>query len=349
MTAPRRCVVLVGGHGTRMRPLTTTRPKHLLPVGGTPLLDLIVGRLVDLGVEEVALAVSVHADLVARHVEQRHGPFAGDVRCVLSPEPEPLGTGGAIITAAHQLDVSEDDPLLVVNGDLLTGHDVGAQAALLGAGAEVALHVRPVDDPSPFGTVLIEDDRVVGFSEKVPGPPGTLVNAGTYVLRAGLALQHPPGRPSSWERDLLPGIISSGVPVAAHRESAWFADVGSPAALVDASRAAVLGAARSALPRDFDPAGAVARDVQIDPTAEVTDGASVGASGRVAAGAQVGGSVLLDRVVIEEGAVVSRSVIGEGAVIRAGAVVEGSAVADGAVVENGRRLGPGSIVEAVPA
>lgn len=349
MTTPRRCVVLVGGHGTRMRPLTLTRPKHLLPVGGVPLLDLIVGRLVDLGVEEVALAVSVHADLIAQHIGRRQGPFAGGIRCVLSPEPEPLGTGGAIVTAAHQLDLAEDDPLLVVNGDLLTGHDVGAQAGLLGTGSEVALHVRPVDDPSPFGTVVVDGDRVVGFAEKVPGPPGTLVNAGTYVLRAGLALQQAPGHPSSWERDLLPEIISRGVPVSAHREAAWFADVGSPAALVDASRAAVLGEARAALPLDFDPARAVAADALVDAAADVRDGTSIGAAGRVAAGARVEGSVLLDKVVIGEGAVVSRSVIGEGAVIRAGAVVDGSALADGAVVECGRHLGPGSVVEAVPA
>lgn len=347
MSAPRRCIVLVGGYGSRMRPLTDTRPKHLLPVAGVPLLDLVVGRLVEHGVREIALAVAVHAELIAGHVARRPGQLARDgVRTVLSTETRPLGTGGAIVTAAHLLEPAPEEAILVVNGDLLTAHDVEAQAALLDHGADVALHVRPVDDPRPFGTVRCDDEGVVlGFEEKVPGPSGTLVNAGTYALRAGLLLDQAPGRPSSWEHDLLPRLIDRGLPVRAHRESAWFADVGTPASLVAASRAVVLGHARGAVPRSLAGSPAVSQEALVSPSAVVTDGSSLGRAGAVAARAQVRGSVLLDHVVVEEGAQVSRSVVGEGAVIGAGAVLEGCVVADEAVVPAGARLPSGSVVE----
>lgn len=348
MTTPRACIVLVGGHGTRMHPLTTTRPKHLLPVGGIPLIDLVIGRLVDHGVRDIALAVSVHADLIGAHVAGRPGSLGAEgVRCVLSHEDEPLGTGGAIVTAAHLLDLDPDDALLVVNGDLLTGHDLRAQASLLDGPAEVVLHVRPVADPRPFGTVRCDDEGwVVGFDEKVAGPPGTLVNAGTYALRAGLLLDEEAGRASSWEHDLLPTIIRRGAPVRAYHEPSWFTDVGTPAALLDASRSATLGEAAGALPHDHDPGRAVAADADIHPSATVGDGTSVGSGSVVGADARIEGSVLMDNVVVEEGATVSRSVIGEGAVVGAGAVLDGSAVGDGAVIVPGRRLEPGSTVEA---
>lgn len=321
-----------------MRPLTDTRPKHLLPVGGVPLLDLLVDRLCDLGVQRLALAVSVHAEQIEAHLDARANHLAArGISWIVSREPQPLGTGGAVVTAARLLSAPDDEPLLVVNGDLLTGHDLAAQARLLDPGTDVVLHVRPAADPSPFGTVVCAQGGVVqAFQEKVPGPPGTLVNAGTYVLRAGVLGPYEPGAPCSWERDVLPGLLDRGVRARAYEEDAWFADVGSPQALVTASVAALTGAANAALPRDYRPARP--RDVVLEDGATVTPDVSLGRRVRVHEAAVVRGSVLLDDVEVAQGAVVTGSVLGDGVRVGRGARIEGCAVGDHVTVDEGAVL-----------
>lgn len=346
MSVPRQGILLVGGHGTRMRPLTDTRPKHLLPVGGAPLLDLVVDRLVAAGVEHLALAVSVHADLVVAHLEHRSEELAArGCRWVASREATPLGTGGAVVTAAHGLEPEPDEAVVVVNGDLLTGHDLKAQAALLDPATDVVLHVRPAADPAPFGTVRCDDEGVVRhFAEKVPGPPGTLVNAGTYVVRASLLLSHPPGRPASWERDLLPRALADGVGVRAHVEDAWFADVGSPEALVAASAAVADGSAGAAVPPGYRPE--LLRRGTVDPGADVCPVSALGAGSLVRAGARVRRSVLLDGAVVESDAVVEDTVLGAGARVGTGARVVRAALGDGATVAAGVAIEPATRVGA---
>lgn len=342
MSRARSAVLLVGGLGTRMHPLTSTRPKHLLPVGGVPLLDLQLDRLAELGVRRVTLATAMHADLIAAHVhrqERSHG-----LTVTVSDEgTPPLGTGGGLLAALDVLDADPDEPVVVVNGDLLTGHDLAAQVDRCTPDVDVVLHVRAAADPAPFGTVDVGADgtTVTGFREKVPGPPGTLVNAGTYVLRPRV-LAGQPTASSSWERDLLPDLIGLGAHVIAHREDAWFADIGSPAALVAATRAAWDGTAGSALPRGYDATRSH------DPTTTTATGARLvgGSTGRdvhVGEGAEVVDSILLDEVVVEHGAIVRESVLGAGAVVGAGARLEGCAVADRAHVAPGTRCRGGTI------
>lgn len=347
MTVPALAVLLVGGHGTRMAPLTTTRPKHLLPVAGVPLLDLVVDRLIDHGVTRLALATSVHADLVEDHLATR-GPELAErgASWVVSREPRPLGTGGALVAAAHVLDLGPSDPLVVVNGDLLTAVDLRAQAELLDDGTDVVLHVRPAPDPAPFGTVRCSDDGVVhAFEEKVPGPAGTLVNAGTYLLHGRALGSLRPGEPSSWERDLLPALVADGSRVRARAQDTWFADIGSPEALVAASAEILAGEGGHALPASFDPRGRTDLRAGIAPDAQVGADVALQPGVRVSPGARVDRSVLLDRVDVGPGCVVRDSVVGADAVIGAGCVVEGSAIGDGARLPPGTHLIPGSRVE----
>lgn len=326
MTPPRAAVLLAGGLGTRMHPLTLSRPKHLLPVAGVPVIDLQLRRLADAGVRRVVLATATHADLVRDHVVSH--PVDGlDVHT--HDEGTPLGTGGALLAAIEALAPDRDEQVVVANGDLLTGHDLALQSAAGHDGTDVVLHVRAADDPAPFGTVDVADDgrRVVGFREKVPGPPGTLVNAGTYVVRPRVLEGLATGGVQSWERDLLPALIGDGALVVAHRAEAWFADIGSPTALLGAHLALLDGTA----------AGVVPSGTSIDPVSPgtlIADGAEVvrsstGAGVRVGAGARVVDSILLDDVVVGDGALVRDSVVGAGVVVADRTSLRGRAVADG--------------------
>lgn len=303
-------IVLAGGLGTRMAALSADCPKHLLEVAGEPVIVHQLRWLATHGVIDVVLATS--------HLADRFEPVLGDghrwgVRLRYSTEPAPEGTAGGLRRAARRLD-SQAERLVVVNGDLLTRHDLTRQLAL-GAGrrdVEVVLHVRNVPDPRPFGCVVADRrGRVSAFVEKSPDPPSHEVNAGTYVLSRSVVDSIPEGI-ASLEVDVLPGLVAGGR-VLAYREDTLWEDVGTPAALVRASKALVLRSGREAL---------------IDPTAHVHASAQVSGGSVVGAGAVVG-----------PGALVLGSVVMTGAVVEAGAQVVDSAVAPGATVPRGRSGG----------
>ncbi|HEX5267069.1 MAG TPA: nucleotidyltransferase family protein, partial [Acidimicrobiales bacterium] len=176
-----RAVVLVGGEGTRLRPLTYTVPKQLLPVAGVTMLERVLGRLAAHGVDDVVLSMGYRPDAFR---DQFPDGRAAGVALTYAVEPEPRDTAGAIRFAADEAGI--DGTFVVVNGDVLTELDVGALVAFhreRGGLATIAL--TPVDDPSAFGVVPTDDSgRVTAFIEKPPRglAPTNLINAGTYVL-----------------------------------------------------------------------------------------------------------------------------------------------------------------------
>lgn len=333
MSASRAAgVVLAGGLGTRMRPLTASTPKPLLPVGGKPVVVHQLRMLAEIGVREVVVATSYRAaDFAVLD------PVAEDLglqlRC--SVEEEPLGTGGALGAALGALLPGDPEaPVVVLNGDLLTGHDLAAQLAVLARSpreVEVVLHVREVADARAYGSVVVGGEGVVtAFVEKSDAPPSRLVNAGTYVVRRRLGrdLGASGDAPLSLERDVLPGLVARRT-VRAHVEDAYFVDVGSPAALVAASADAVLRGS----PRAERPTGATAwvhPDAHVDPRAQVGAGSTVHAGARIGPEAVVTGSVVMADAVIEDGAEVERSALGPGAVVAAGARLTRCALGAGA-------------------
>lgn len=225
-----RAVILAGGLGSRMGDLTRDTPKSVLLVAGEPLIAHQLRRLVAAGVTDIRLATGHLGDVV----EAALGDGAAwGARLSYSREPEPRGTGGALALAGR--DVADDDVVLVLNGDLLTDHDLTAQVTHFEeTGADVSIHVREVEDPRRFGVVLTDGDRVTGFLEKPEDPPSNLVNAGTYVFR-GSVLTSLPGRfPMSVEFDVFPQLITEGRRVVAYRETAYFKDVGRPEDLASA-------------------------------------------------------------------------------------------------------------------
>ncbi len=295
-----RAVVLVGGFGTRLRPLTLTTPKPMLPVGHRPIVENLVRMLSAAGITEVVLGLGFKPEpFIAAFPD---GECAG-VRLHYAVEPEPLDTAGAIKFAAEHAGI--DDTFVVVNGDVLTDLDVAALIAFhRSTGAEATIHLTPVEDPSAYGVVaLAGDGRVERFVEKpAPGTaPSNLINAGTYVLEPSVLARIPSGRKVSIERETFPSIVSDGRLFALSTDDYWI-DTGRPEPYLRAN---------------LDMIDGVRRTLRAD---AVEDGA------RVDGGARVSHSLISRGAVVGSGAAIEDSVVLGSAVIEDGAVVRGSIV-----------------------
>jgi mannose-1-phosphate guanylyltransferase len=339
-------VIVAGGFGTRLLPLTTRRPKHLLEVGGVPFLEHQISRLAAAGVEHVVLATSYRADLFE--------PVLGDgsrwgVRLSYVQEEEPLGTGGAIRNVAGALRDDPEGAVVILNGDVLSGHDLTRQLADFetprdGRPVDVSLHLVEVEDARPFGCVPTDGDgRVLEFVEKSENPVTRQVNAGCYVFRRRVVDAIPAGRVVSVERETFPGLVADGAVVVGHVANAYWRDVGTPEALVAASRDLVLGTFTSPATRHRPADAWVEEGADVDGEAIVDRGTTVADGASVAAKARVHGSVLMGGAHVGEGAEVVECVLGPGARVDDGVQLQGVTVGDGARVS--AALEPGTRVD----
>lgn len=308
-----------------MDPLTRDRPKPLLPVGPWTLVEHQIAALSRAGVERVVLSTGYrHADFAELVASVR----ASGVDLTTVVEDSPLGTGGGLREALRHL--TDAEVVLVLNGDLLSGHDLSAQVALLRAAAPAvlgAVHVREVPDARPYGSVLTDDEgRITAFVEKSPEPPSRTVNAGTYVVRPEVLADLGTG-PVSLERQVFPRLADRGA-LLAHREEAYFLDVGSPAALVTATRDLLLSPWPGAAETPTGPA-LVLPGAEVHPTAELRGGTVVHPGAVIGARALLDSAVVLPGARIGEGAVVRRSVVGRRATVRAGCRTEDDALGTG--------------------
>jgi mannose-1-phosphate guanylyltransferase len=324
-----RAVVLVGGFGTRLRPLTASTPKPMLPVGHRPMIARLVDRLGRGGVTDVVLALGFRPE---PFIEAFPDGRCGDVALSYAVEPEPLDTAGAIRFAADAAGI--DDTFVVANGDVMTDLDVAALvAAHRRFGAEATLHLIGVDDPSAFGVVDLADDGSVNAFVEKPAPgtePSNLINAGTYVFEPSVLDRIPTGTKVSIERDTFQRIVADGGLFGVATDDYWI-DAGRP----DLYRAANLDL--------LDPTRGTERCVPVAPSAAVAVGASVtnsivGERVTVAAGAHVVDSVLLPDAVVGGNARVERSLVM--GTVGAGAVVCDAMVgADGHVAAGASLIG----------
>jgi mannose-1-phosphate guanylyltransferase len=323
--------LLVGGKGTRLRPLTLTAPKPMLPTAGVPFLTHQLARAREAGIDHVVLATSFRAETFEEHFGD--GSSLGlDLEYVT--ETEPLGTGGGIRNVAERLRAKPDEPVVIFNGDVLSGHDIGAQIALHEQrAAAVTLYLTAVDDPRRFGCVpLDEDGRVTAFLEKTPDPVTNLINAGCYVFRRDVIDTIPYGTTVSVERETFPQLLSSGALVLGFVDTSYWLDLGTPAAFVQGSADLVRGIAPSpALP---GPTGdrLVLPGAQVASSAAITGGSCISGGAVIGERAVVDGSVVFAEAVIEDDARVRASVIGRGARIGTGAVLDGAVIGDGAEI-----------------
>src|SRR5579859_3219488 len=338
---PLEAIVLVGGQGTRLRPLTLSAPKPLLPTAGVPFLSHLIARAADSGVTHMVLATCYKAEMF-REVLGDGERFGLDISYI--SEDQPLDTAGGIRNAAQALrGTAAADPVVVMNCDILSGHDLRAQLDVhVKTEAAVTLHLVEVPDPARFGCVTTDEDgRVTAFLEKTPNPPTNRINAGCYVFRRDVIARIPAGRRVSVERETFPGLIEAGELVMGYHESAYWLDVGTPETFVRGSCDLVLGLLPApARPGPAGPClvlagGSVAADASVAGGTVVGEGASVGA------GADVFGSVLFDAASVGEGAVVRDSIVGRAAVVAPGAVLDGAVVGDGAFIGSGNELARG--------
>ena len=342
-TGQLEAIMLVGGQGTRLRPLTIGIPKPLLPTAGVPFLAHQIARAAASGVRRIIMATAYRAEMFAEVFGdgERFG-----LEIVYVHESEPLGTGGGIANAAASLRSGPDDPVVVLNGDVLSGHDLGAQLDLhIKTDAAVTLHLVEVPDPARFGCVPTDfDGRVTAFLEKAPDPVTNQINAGCYVFTRRYIDAMPTGVVLSVERDTFPALIEAGETVMGYVESAYWLDVGTPEAYVRGSADLVLGELAS--PAVPGPCGQalLLPGATVDPAATITGGSVIGAGSSIGAGAVVDGSVVFDGVTIGAGAKVTASVVGANARVGAGAELDGVVIGTGADVAGGNELRRGARV-----
>ena len=336
-------VVLVGGFGTRLRPLTLTVPKNLVPVAGVPLIERVVAHLAHHRIDRVVLSLGYRPDSFFAAFPAN---TAAGIPLTYVVEPEPLGTGGAIGFAARSI---ERGRVLVCNGDVLTDLDISHLLRFheeRGAVATIAL--TPVEDPSRYGLVRRDADTgaVRGFLEK-PSPEEidtNLVNAGTYVFSRPVVESIPSGRPVSVEHETFPGLLAAGARVIGYLDASYWRDLGKPADFVAGSADLVRGIAPTeALP---GPTG----EALVLPGAKVADGAiltggcTVGRDCVIEAGAVIDGSVLFDGVRVAGGASIRDSIVGRNASVGAGTVLDTVVIGDRAVLGAGIELLAGARV-----
>ena len=320
-----KALLLAGGYGTRLRPLTYTRPKHLLPIANKPHIEHVLDLLARHGVDEVVMLTSYLAEAFEGVIADAR---ARGVTVEVTHEAEPLGTAGALKNAEPLLG---EGTFLAFNADVLTDVDL---SWLLdkhsAASAECTIMLTPVEDPSAFGVVPTEESgRVTGFIEKPPPgeAPTNLINAGVYVLEPSVLDRVPAGEVWSAERQLFPQLVDDGV-MYAYGSDAYWMDIGTPQKYLAANLDVIHGR--------YEPEGLgeiAAGGVLADPSADVDESAelkevSLGAASRVGAGAVVQRSVLLPGATVEQGAEVVGSILGERAVVTSRSVARDVTLAD---------------------
>jgi mannose-1-phosphate guanylyltransferase len=329
-----RAVVLVGGEGTRLRPLTLTTPKQMLPIVEQAMIERVLGHLAAHGIDDAVLSLGYRPDAF---INAYPGGTIAGVRLTYAVEPTPLDTAGAIRFAAHHAGI--DETFVVVNGDVLTDADISALIDFHRAsGAEGTISLTPVDDPSAFGVVPTDaDGRVEAFIEKPPRDeaPTHYINAGTYVFETSVLDRIPGERRVSIERETFPALVEAGTLFALGSEAYWL-DTGTPDAYLRAHRDLLLGrrspppAPSAVLDAEIGPGTWRIGDVDVRTTSVARSLFGTGAS--VAPGASVEESVIGAGAVVEEGATITGSVLLPGARVASKATVEGSVIGPGAIV-----------------
>jgi mannose-1-phosphate guanylyltransferase len=337
-----QAVILVGGVGTRLRPLTFQTPKQMLPIVGVPMIECVMEELGRHGVTDAVLALGYLPDSFTEAYP--HNVIAG-VRVSYAVEPEPLDTAGAIRFAA--LSAGVDETFLVVNGDVLTELDITRLLAFHrdhDAQATIALH--PVVDPSRYGVVATDaHGRVVAFVEKPPPgeAPTNLINAGTYVMEPGVLARIAPSGRVSVERETFPMLAGDGTLFAMIDDAYWL-DTGTPQTFLRANADTLTGH----YGRHTD---GVAHGSWVHPSARVDSSAALTCSvvdrdTEVGAGVVMDNVVLMPGAVIEQGSVVRSSIIGPGAVVGRYSTLDATCVvgakehvAPGSVLSGDVRLG----------
>jgi mannose-1-phosphate guanylyltransferase len=286
----RSAILLVGGRGTRLAPLTNNTPKPMLQVAGVPFTEHQINKARAAGITEIVLATSFKAELFE--------PYFGDgknfgISIKYAIEEVALGTGGAISNAGSML--AGSGPVAIFNGDVLSKHDLDGQFKFHESkSADVTLYLTEVEDARAYGAVELDGTgRVTAFNEKMENPPTNIINAGCYIFNRGIIDSIPVGKVISVERETFPQLLASGAKVFGFVDKSYWLDIGTPAALLKASRDLVFEMSKDFLAL---PESVIASD------AILTGGSVVGRRSRIESSAQVDGSVIGENAIVGVGA-----------------------------------------------
>ena len=346
-------ILLVGGQGTRLRPLTISTPKPMLPVAGYPCTEHQIARAREAGVGRIVLGTSYKAEVFESYFG--HGEKVG-VEMIYAVEEKPLGTGGAIRNAANFLGCGPDDPVIVFNGDVLTGLDIsGLVEKWRDAKADVAIYLTRVEDPRAYGLVPTDSNGVVTKFLEKPTTPEEIVtdqiNAGCYIFKRSIIDQIPPGQVVSVERETFPMLLSEGAKVIGVVDEGYWLDLGTPLAFAQGSADLVLGIAPSPLIGGSAGDSIVEKSAKVAQDASLIGGTYVGKDVQIASGVVISGSVIFDDVKIGanvtiENSIVSKNVlIEENTVIKDSVISENSKIGSGNELIEGIRIFPDSVIQ----
>jgi mannose-1-phosphate guanylyltransferase len=285
----KSAILLVGGMGTRMQPLTFDTPKPMLTLVGKPITEHQIVKAKEAGITEIVLATSYLSEVFTPYfgIGEKLG-----IKISYAVEESALGTGGAIANAAKLLE--GDGPVMIFNGDVLSNHSLREQVAAHQKNkADVTLYLTEVEDARAFGVVELDGDRVTSFNEKMENPPTRIINAGCYIFNREILDAIPDGLVVSVEREVFPALLKQGAKVFGFLDRSYWLDIGNPGALLKATRDLIEATGYSM---------AQGRGSTIDPTATVDQGSYVGAGAQVKAGAR------LHQCVVGEGAIVDSNV-----------------------------------------
>lgn len=354
-----KAVVLIGGQGTRLRPITHTVPKALVPLGNKPYIHYMAASMKKAGLEGAVFSMGYLPEPIQRYFS---GQDLGEFSLEYEVEDYPLGTAGGIKNVEEHL---EKGPFVATNGDVLTGLNLAEVVeAHRGSGALATVTLTAVEDPTAYGLVDVDPDlQVKRFVEK-PGIDEvrtSLINAGIYVLEREVLNMIPEGREVSIEREIFPELQAMGK-LRAFVSSAYWRDIGTPRSYLAASHDVLSGVIGNGFGQiNVHESTQISKNVTLLPPIAVAQGCEIGADAtvggrtslgrgcRVGEGAMVEGSILFDGAVVGDEAIVRNSIVGPGAIVEGGSIVRGLSVlgadcvvGSGNVLDLGARLNPGA-------
>ena len=311
-------ILLVGGKGSRLVPITNQIPKPMLLVAAVPFTEHQIRKAADAGITEIVLATSYKAELFE--------PYFGDgkrfgINIKYAVESSALGTAGGIRNAAELL--SPCDQVVIFNGDVLSGHSLSSQIKFhKDNNAEVTLYLTEVADARAYGCVeLGANNSVKSFLEKMENPVSNLINAGCYIFNRNVIDNISKGRIVSVERDTFPSLLNAGTKVYGFLENSYWLDIGTPAALVKASADLVTGVIKSSATLEHTGDKIIAPSAVIDSSALINNGSVIEGEVVVESKTQISGSIIGKAAKIGENCKIIDSIIAPGTQIDAGMVV----------------------------
>jgi mannose-1-phosphate guanylyltransferase len=315
-------ILLVGGFGTRLSPLTNRTPKPMLPIANLPVTEhqLLVAKAA--GITKVVLATAYLAETFT--------PYFGDgskwgMELKYALETEPLGTGGAIRNAAELIlaEISEDEPIVVFNGDVLSRHNLAAQIKLHQSSSAVAtLHLVSVEDARPYGCVPFDNTgRVTDFLEKMANPVTNTINAGCYVFNLEVVKEIELGKVVSVEREVFPELLNAGKVIQAFVDDSYWLDMGTPKALLKGSQDYV-----------GDSEFIVGENSNISVSAKISGASAIGNNVTIGANVEISASIIRDGAVIAEGSRLESVFVESNTTVLKDTHAKGAYLCDGEVI-----------------